>query len=88
MKDRLTNREYQSVAALAEGRSYASVGAVLGISGKTAANHCQRAMNALGVYSQAGLVSWYWADKLKAASERIAQLEAQLNYSKTFPRHD
>lgn len=88
MNKQLTPRQREAIAVLADGLAFKQVADRMGISNATAENHIHRAQKALGIHNVAGLVSWHWADKLKAANDRIAKLEAQLNYSKTFLRHD
>lgn len=87
-RELLTPRQWEAVAAVADGLSFKQVAERMGVSLATADNHIWRARTAIRVRNVAGLVSWYWAYKLDAANKRIAQLEAQLAHLKTFPRHD
>jgi two-component system, NarL family, response regulator NreC len=56
--DPLSDRERQVLQLIAEGKNMKEIGAVLGISGKTADTHRSRIMQKLGIFSTAGLVRY------------------------------
>lgn len=78
-----TRRQREVINLLADGLSCTSIGKRLGMSVKTVENQIFCASVRLGLRGKAQvlLVAWHFR-------QRISQLEAQLNYSKTFPRHD
>lgn len=55
---KLTSRELEVVKAIAEGRTYKEIAAILGISEKTVATYRERAAEKLGLKTRADLVRW------------------------------
>lgn len=79
----LTEREYDSVALIAQGKEISEIAAEWGVTTKTVHRTHERAMNKLGVnkltHAVAKVVAISWQKEVNLLKNQIRVLEEQLN---------